>query len=385
MNRPLIFLLISCLVILMDGPAVSAAESNREDKLAQEEATDPDAARRYRLLPVPIFVTEPAIGEGLGFGLALFHPVKEGKVEGPLVETPESLADIHEARPAPPVVTGVMGAYTNNDTWFAGLAHINNWRNDSIRYVGVLAAARINSKIYPANIPVNFTMESIFTLQEMKFRLGNSDFMLGGGFEWVDADNRFGLGLPNPAPGAAFTTEFNNSGFYVNAEFDSRDNSTNPARGQRISLALKRYDDAIGGDFDYWNWRLEALSFHPLGERFTLGLRLEYEEIDGAPPFSAFPYVKLRGIPAMRYQGERAGVLESELRLNLAPRWQVSAFAGAGTVGDSGSPFDDPGSIYNFGVGGRYKVLDSHDIWMGIDVARGPEEWNWYVQVGQAW
>jgi len=25
------------------------------------------------------------------------------------------------------------------------------------------------------------------------------------------------------------------------------------------------------------------------------------------------------------------------------------------------------------------------NVWVGIDTARGPEEYNWYIQIGRAW
>jgi outer membrane protein TolC len=69
----------------------------------------------------------------------------------------------------------------------------------------------------------------------------------------------------------------------------------------------------------------------------------------------------------------------------LAPRWEVSVFAGLGYTSDRISLFENPDSLYNFGIGGRYKVFDAHNVWMGIDIARGPEDWNWYIQVGHPW
>lgn len=69
-----------------------------------------------------------------------------------------------------------------------------------------------------------------------------------------------------------------------------------------------RYDEGIGSDYDYWNGKLKILSFHQLHDNFTLGFRLECSVVDGWPPFYAFPYVTLRGVPALRYQGKRVGM-----------------------------------------------------------------------------
>ena len=52
----------------------------------------------------------------------------------------------------------------------------------------------------------------------------------------------------------------------------------------------------------------------------------------GNIPFNAAPYATLRGIPALRYQGETAGAVEVELRRRLGERWSVSLFSGTGSV-----------------------------------------------------
>lgn len=340
---------------------------------------------RFRLLPIPILITEPAIGEGIGLTLALFHPVKQGKVVDTRIATPESIAEVPDSRAAPPVVTAVAGAYTNNDTWFAGLGHVNNWRNDAIRYTGALAKARVNSRIYLLNLPVRFSMETDLIFQELTFRIGHSDFMLGGGLIYLDARNRFGLGQRVDEEDERFALDFKDIAVSAKLAYETRDNIMNPTSGQLVELAVLRYDEAFGGSFDYWSWKAKALSFHSLTQKLTLGLRLQFASIGGKPPFFAYPYVKLRGIPALRYQDKMAGVAEIEGRYLLAPRWEVSAFTGLGYVSDDIPLFDNPDKLYNFGVGARYKVFDAHNVWLGIDVARGPEDWNYYVQVGQAW
>ena len=49
-------------------------DSQAEDKKKPKKVKDPN---RGRILPIPIFITEPAIGEGLGLALAYFHRKKD--------------------------------------------------------------------------------------------------------------------------------------------------------------------------------------------------------------------------------------------------------------------------------------------------------------------
>ena len=76
-------------------------------------------------LPVPIIITEPAVGLGGGFALAYFH-----KRKGEQGDRPKGLR---------PPVSLPAGAYTSNDTWLAGGGHQASYTEDRWRYLGALA------------------------------------------------------------------------------------------------------------------------------------------------------------------------------------------------------------------------------------------------------
>ena len=76
---------------------------------------------------------------------------------------------------------------------------------------------------------------------------------------------------------------------------------------------------------------------------------------------------------------------EVEGRYNFTPKWAMIGFAGAGKVNSDIPVFDTEQDIYNFGLGARYKIFDAQNVWVGIDIAKGPEDYNYYIQVGQAW
>jgi len=361
----------------------AAEEANSEQN--EEDGKSREGSDRYRLLPIPIIITEPAIGKGLGVALSVFHPVKSGAADLPKAATPASIDHMDDARQPPPVVSAAFGAYTSSDTWIAGVGHFNNWREDRIRYAGALAGARINSEFYVLGLPIGYSMEGVMVYQDVKFRLGRSDFFLGTALSYMDADNEFGLKPDEVVPEPLLDFAIRNVGLALRGSYDTRDNVMNPFSGLLTELSIWRYDEAIGGNYDYWSGKLKALSFHHFHDRYTLGLRLEVSAVDGRPPFFGYPWVKLRGIPAMRYQNKVAGALEVEGRYLLAPRWELSVFAGKGFTSDDVPFFDNPGNIYNFGTGVRYNIFTEHKVWAGIDVAKGPEDWAWYIQVGHPW
>ena len=372
--------------------AMQASEANAGDTDSNDDAEDRKAKQkkdkkdRYRVLPIPVFITEPAIGEGLGIALGVFHPQKRERVgDDPKAATPKSIGDATKRGAAPPVVSGVFAGYTSSGTWAAGVGHANNFRGDTIRYAGIVAYMNVESDFHVQDSPIGFELEGTLVFQDLKFRVGASRFMLGTSLSYLNATNVFDPGLGAGVPPEFRTPDLRQIGVAANAIYEGRDNTTMPSRGQFVELGLWRYDEALGSDYDYWNPTLRVLSFHPLGRRFNLDLRLDVAAVDGDPPFFGFPWVKLRGVPALRYQGEVVGALELQGRFRAAPRWIVLGFAGTGFTAEDLDFVDDNNSIYTGGAGARFNILKSQNIWFGLDAARGPEEWTWYIQVNHPW
>ena len=372
-------------VSAQEAPATTSADDDESDKKASKEKKKIKVGGAS-FLPIPIFITEPAIGLGLGAALAYFHKKKdgsEGEESVPLAMTTQTPSKTGKEKKPPPTITGIAAAYTDSGTWGAGVGHSASWKKDRIRYSGVLGYAEVKSTIYRLDIPFDFDIKGGILRQDIKFRLGKSNFFLGGKLSALAADAKIELGTDHPIePGEGDITDV---GLAAQAVWETRDNVMTPNHGQLIQLDAWRYDDAIGGDFDYWSLHLKINSFHQLTDRFVLGWRIDGNAVDGKPPFWGYPWVKLRGIPALRYQNVRVGVAEVEARFNLAKRWGVVGFFGTGAIDGDIPIFETEDKIRAGGVGGRFLFKPEENLWVGIDVARGPEDTYFYIQVGQAW
>ncbi len=142
----------------------------------------------------------------------------------------------------------------------------------------------------------------------------------------------------------------------------------------------------LGGETDYWKVGLVVDSYHELAnKKLVLGLHLDLDTAGGDVPLWGYPWVTMRGIPALRYQNESTGVVEGELRWNLASRWAAVGFLGvAATRGDKPF-FEDESGIVAGGLGGRYLFRPQDSLWVGLDVAKGPEQYVLYVVAGHKW
>jgi hypothetical protein len=153
-----------------------------QEKEQAEKQTKATAAPGGKWLPIPIFLTEPAFGYGLGVSLAYIHPSKDDDPTQkiPSLQTPQSVSTGRSAQKPPPTITGVAAGYTEKDTWAVAGGHRTSWREDTIRYAGALAYADVKSTIYVLDKPIDFNLMGVALYQDIKFRLGNSRFFLGG-------------------------------------------------------------------------------------------------------------------------------------------------------------------------------------------------------------
>jgi len=364
--------------------ATEGSESEDGPENIEDEASE--KIDKGNFLVLPIFITEPAIGEGLGLGLVYFHKKKDPNT--PQVSTASSISQTNRQQNPPPTASGVFGAYTNNDTKAAGIGHAGTYFNDKVRAVGVLASAEINSTVFFLDIPFGFGLDGELAYANFKRRLGSSNMFLGlsltfmNGF--IDFDLRGGGGT-DPSRFGLLDFDFQNIGIGASAIYDSRDDTMMPGDGWLVDFTTTFFDESIGGDFNYINFDFKALWFHELHERFVLGLRADVATADGSPPFFAMPFVSIRGIPALRFQGDTAGVFEVEGRFNISPRWAAVAFGGAGFAHSGDPDFSTGLNIKAYGAGIRFQALKSQNVWLGFDIAKGPEEYAWYIQMGHPW
>jgi hemolysin activation/secretion protein len=102
-------------------------------------------------------------------------------------------------------------------------------------------------------------------------------------------------------------------------------------------------------------------------------------------PFFAKPFVMLRGVPALRYQDDRALVAETELRWNFTPRWALIGFVGAGRAYGQRIDWSEADTVVAKGAGFRCLIARKLGLYAGLDFAWGPEDRAFYIQVGGAW
>jgi len=331
-------------------------------------------------LPAPILITEPAVGGGLGAAAVFFHAPRNYE-KGSSTKDGEFVV---------PNISAIAGAVTGNDSWFLGGGHFAHWKNDRVRYEGVIGVASINLKFFgfpdgqQFSQGIRFNTEGFFTEHPISFRIGSGRWFAGAGWDYYDLKTEIdlGLGIPGIDP---LQLDMRLSGLQLFLQYDSLDNMFTPNSGLEAEITVGRKDESIGSDAEYDLIEASIHSYWQIQDPLVLGFRLETQGVNGDVPFFVLPFVDLRGIAAARYQGEATAVAEAEARWSWHPRLGAVGFIGLGKAANSFSDLADASSLVTKGVGIRYFAARKLGLHVGIDIARGPEETYWYLTFGSAW
>lgn len=332
---------------------------------------------RTGFLPLAQPITEPALGFGIGGGLVFFHDKPR------TIETPDGV------RVVPPNATFVGGFLTEDDSWGGFAGHLHTWNDGATRYLvgGGYASLHLDwfgegDSLSGESIP--YEINSWAFLQKLTFRGGKSDFFFGAKQRVLVTEASFDTSsLPGDIESAELDSSI--SGLGPTISYDTRNSLFSPTQGTKATLEYLQYDDAIGSDYDYGSGLLEGCHYIPLSRRFTLGLRGAGEIATAGAPFYDLASVHLRGIEAGRYVDNVALTLEAELRWDVATRWSLVGFGGAGWVADEFDQLDDADAHPAGGVGFRYLVAREYDLRIGLDVATSEDNDAIYVTVGTGW
>lgn len=329
-------------------------------------------------IPVPIIVTEPALG-GFGFGVAPVFITKRAPFEG-------RDGKLHRI---PPDVTGAAAFYTLNNSWGAMAFRSGTWAKAGSKYRGGGGYVNINMNFYRTTVngdeyPTEFNLRSTPFMGSILKRFGSSPWSAGIDYTFLSTRLRVsGDRLPDFVRDKEIKSRVSMPG--VTLEYDNRDNIFTPNSGVRGQLNFSVSDEGVGSDYNYQNLNAFIYAYFKLRDNVITGLRYEMQQVFGDVPFYLEPFIDLRGVPVARYQANIFSVAEAEVRWDIVPRWSAVGFGGAGKAYDQWSGFGAANWVVSGGMGFRYLIARKFKLRTGLDLARGPEQWAYYIVFGSSW
>ena len=329
----------------------------------------------YGFLPIVIPITEPAVGYGAAGGLAF--------ISKPLGQL--------ESEYDRPNVTMIGGFGTENGSWGMMAGDMRYWRDGRLQTLAGVVYSSVNLDYYGigetsvlANNPLHYNLEPKGGMIQAKHHIGESRFLLGLSYAYAITEVTFDA--PVGTPGLPdYQSETHVGGLTPSLTFDTRDNIFTPTRGTYVEASVGLFSKALGGDDEFQRAQIIVMQYVRLHPQWFLGLRGQVAGSFGDVPFYLRPFIAMRGVPIMQYQGEEMAQLEAELRWQCWKRFSLVGFVGGGAVWNDFERFDDTKSVVAGGVGFRYELARKYGIHMGLDVAFGPDDPAIYIQVGSAW
>ena len=332
----------------------------------------------HGVLPVLIPITEPAVGYGGGAALLYFH--NRTKKYDTYV---------------PPSVSGVAGLATENKTWGAGVFHRHIFGENRVRTMTAVFKPDVRVNYFGNNNPVleenpvSIRMDSWVVLQKVEARLGDSNFYAGASYSYFNTEVTFDTIPGRPIINEilkGLNTNSTISAIRPGVTYDSRNNAFTPTRGINAEVSVNYSAKWLGSSDDFTTLHTDFLAYLPISERLNSGWRFQGSYLLGEAPFYAYPFVSLRGIPALRYQGDNVLVSETEWSYNVYRRWTLLGFFGGGKAFSDFGDFGQANWAYTVGTGFRYKIARLLGVDMGADFAWGNgEDFAFYIVFGTSW
>ena len=367
-----------------DGPSASQPTQSEPRREGRARFFDPDDGQldlSYFLedprgfLPIPFVVTEPAVGYGAGGAGMFLRPRRE----------------VGEKGWAFPNISAAGGLVTQNGTWAAFGGDASRWLNGRLRTLAGAGTGQINLDFYGLgpdrasfDQKVRYSLQFTGAVAQVNWQLAEaSPWAVGLRYVFADVDPKL---RDEPAfPGLANGLRVTVSAPTAIVEYDTRDNVFTPTRGIYSESSYLASREALGASDNFERFQQVLIGWHAVAPDVTLGARANYAWSSDGTPFFLRPFILLRGVPAVRYQGDSAASVELEGRWQFYGRWSVVAFGGAGMTRTSGDAFSASQHVGSGGVGFRYELARKFGLHAGIDVAHSPGTTAVYFQVGSAW
>ena len=345
----------------------------------------------HGFIPWPTIISEPALGNfGIGMALVFISPQASQRAKANYIF---------------PDITGVAGMWTLNNSWGAGALRQGSIIKAGMRYKIGFAYAPLNVEFYRTiNTDITgertmsflFNLKNIIALVEASENIWKNKIFLGLNYTFASTLVSYDFKehdtlekiieyfhLDTLFESRDMRTNVGNLGIF--AEWDNRNSTFTPDKGIRFRATGTLARNWLGSDDDYEQVEIYTNIFFQPFKPWVCGFKAEWDYMTDDAPFYMYPYLNMRGLPAAQYQGQQALTLETEQRFDITRRWSVVGFVGTGRTFSTSKYLEDKTWYWAGGAGFRYLLARLFKLRMGIDIARGPDQFSYYIVFGHYW
>ncbi len=294
----------------------------------------------------------------------------------------------------PPWITGIIAFYAENDSWAGGAFHRMNLARDRYRLGGSVIYTDVVYNYYGsgesgAGDDRYLELNQTYGIGFLEGKVRVADNLYAGirimGMSTTLEDIRvpdLDIDFPDLVEGLKMQI----FDLVPKIEYDTRDNEFYPRRGSYILAQVNISAEGWGSDFDYQIYEASWNQYFTLAENQVLACRLAGKYASGDVPFFKLPAVgqdgDFRGYVMGRYRDKVLFSSQVEYRIRLTERLGLVAFGGLGGVAPEWDEFDK--ILASYGAGVRWVLAKENNISFRVDVARGGDNTEIYLGVGEA-
>jgi outer membrane protein assembly factor BamA len=355
----------------MAGTVHGGPQDNIDEHLDDVHQGTEVIPAKGNFVAVPIPISNPTVGTGLQAALLYLHP----KMDDSQSQNSTS---------------GIVGMYTDSNSWIAGIFHDGYWAVDTYKFTGYLGGGDLNLKYYGigddpvlSDHPIDYKLAAFSFSPRLQRRIPSTENWYAGiHYLFIDTDTIFETseeipGLPD------FQGEIRTAGFGLITTYDSRDDNYYPVKGQRFHAMWTNYGETWGGDQEYNKFTTFINHYQPIIDKTVLALRCNLQASEGDVPFFDLPYLDIRGVARSRYTDQFTLSVHAEGRHKFQPRWGVVAFVEAGWFGEDIDSLTSGRTIVSYGGGLRWQVTKEKKLNLGLDFAISTDDQAFLIQIGE--
>ncbi|MDC3388654.1 outer membrane protein assembly factor [Flavobacteriaceae bacterium] len=286
---------------------------------------------------------------------------------------------------SPQSLSGAMGVYTTNETWFSAFFTKLYLNEDKWRILFGAGLGNMNSQFLQSAGTDQFTniqTGADFLKLEVKRKIVKGVY-LGGSYLYTKFDNEYKYENP-------IQEEITLNGLGLVLLWDKRDDVYNPTMGHKANLNITSYPSFMGNDNESNEVNLEYNKFISSRNKQNVWAFRTYGAFGlGDVPFNNLIVMggrgaDLRGYSQGEYRGKQLLATQTEYRYKLSDKMGLVGFVGAGTIFESNIESNNGTFLPSIGAGYRFMAFPKNKMNVGIDVAAGKNDWGMYFRIGES-
>ena len=357
--------LLFCLVIALCIGPLPFSNAQNISSGSSSSSNDSDSTEHFKFLPLPYINYDRSLEFQIGaLPMAMYTLNKTDTV-------------------SPQSVSGLIGIWTTNKSWFAIAFSQFYFKEDTWRVSGAGGLVSVNFQTYvdlPIGGFIDYNTAADFLFVQVQRKIVGKWFA-GMHYNYFKFNTRFG-GVPEPK----FSYQ---NGLGVIITRDVRDNVYYPRSGSESEIDWTNFPYFMNDEGGINKAEISHNHFFSTREEtdiialrayigFGLGEKLPFEQQ------FIVSQTDIRGYTQGKYRGNAIYSIQGEYRWNIGERIGLVGFLGMATISGSINETDNGIFLPGGGMGFRYTAFEKNHFNIGLDAALGKDDWGLYFRIGEA-